>query len=64
MTKSISTPAARMRCSTSFSSSVENGAGCCSFSVSCWRGANSDNHGFCSTSASVGLRIGRFESSA
>jgi hypothetical protein len=42
---------------------VEKGAGCCSFNVSCWRGAYSDNQGFWSISASVGRKIGRFESS-
>jgi hypothetical protein len=57
MTISMSTPAARIRCSTSFSNSVEKGAGCCSFSVSCWRGACSDNHGFCSMSARVGRKL-------
>lgn len=63
MTMSISTPAARMRCKTSFSKSVEKGAGCCSFSVSCCRGACSDSHGFCKMSAKVGRKIGRFASS-
>lgn len=62
ITMSMSTPAARIRCKTSFSSSVEKGAGCCSFSVSCWRGACSDNQGFWSMSAKVGRRIGLFES--
>lgn len=62
MTISMSTPAARIRCSTSFSKSVEKGAGCCSFKISCWRGACSDNHGFCKISAKVGLKMGRFES--
>jgi hypothetical protein len=63
ITMSMSTPAARIRWRTSFSSSVEKGAGCCSFSVSCCRGACSDNQGFCSISASVGRNMGRFESS-
>lgn len=63
ITISISTPAALIRCSTSFSNSVENGAGCCNFNVSCCLGACSANQGFCSTSANVGLRMGRFDNS-
>lgn len=62
MTMSMSTPAARIRWRTSFSSSVVKGAGCCSFKISCCRGACSANHGFCRISASEGLKMGRFES--
>lgn len=64
ITMSISHPAARIRCNTSFSSSVENGAGCCNLRISCCLGACSDNHGFCKISARLGLNIGRFDSNA
>lgn len=63
MTISMSTPAARILCSTSFSSSVVNGGGCCSFNISCCLGACSASHGCCKISASVGRSRGRFERS-
>jgi hypothetical protein len=43
ITMSMSTPAARIRCKTSFSRSVVKGAGCCNFKISCCRGAYSAN---------------------
>ena len=62
MTKSMLTPALLIRCSVSFSRSVEKGAGCCSFNIACWCGACSDNHGLVRTSEREGRSSGRFDS--
>lgn len=58
MTVSMSTPALRILSSVSFSSEVENGAGCCTFKISCCAGACSASQGSFSMSARHGRRIG------
>lgn len=63
MTISMSTPALRIRSRTSFSSCVENGAGCCILRISCCCGACSPSHGFFKMSLKEGRISGRLDSS-
>ena len=61
MTRSILTPALRIRCKVSFSSGDVKGAGVWSLRMACCPGACSDNHGCVSISPSDGLWSGRLD---